>query len=377
MHRSHSSRHKPGLTRREFLKFSSAAGLFAGLPALAGSAYAQSPVETPMRVGLLLPSSTIHPLLWDNLSDGLALYFAARNMAVELLPRHISAGQRDAEKASRLLFEAGAQVIVGVLGETAIAHVAPLYAEEDVPLVVATAGENIIRDEYTHVSYSSLGYWQAAYRAGEWAAQTHGNRAAMIASLYESGYDALYAFRLGFESAGGQIIDTFITHSPANDLTPYAALKSAAEADVDVIYAAYSGSDAQDFAGAYAAIGGLPTLVTSPLMGTSSLNNVAGATSVSAWVGGYQPEFEDAYATRIGRSADAFAWLGYVTGEQALRAFVTPYTANLTQPLYRYEMGADKAVMLGTVAAPDESEVRAAVTVSSVKTGWSTPYLCA
>jgi hypothetical protein len=107
------------------------------------------------------------------------------------------------------------------------------------------------------------------------------------------------------------------------------------------------------------------------------LNHIAGAASVSAWVGGYQPEFENAFSVRTGRSADAFAWLGYVTGEQALRAFATPYTANLTQPLYRYEMGVRNAVVHETVAAPEEAEMRAVVAAGSVKTGWSTPYLCA
>lgn len=382
MHRSHSTqhRHKPGLTRREFLKFSGAAGLFAGLPILSQTSYTQFGLEAPVRVGLLLPTSTVHPMLSSNLTDGLALYFAAHNISIDLMPHHITPGRLAAEKATQALLEDGAQVVIGVLGETVIDHIAPLYAQGNVPMVVATTGENIIRDEYTHVSFSSLGQWQGAYSAGVWAAQTYGERAAIVASLYESGYDALYAFQMGFEAAGGQVAKTCITHNPAADLTVDQALTAVAKLNVDVIYAAYSGNDAQDFARAAAtSVNGLPPLMTSPFVGDLTLDITT--TSVSAWVQGYQPDFDAAFRQQTRRRADAFAWLGYATGEQAMRSFITPYAANMTQPLYRYETrvsgGQSSVIVSAAIDAPDEAAIRAAAIQSSVKTGWSTPYLVA
>lgn len=363
-----------GLTRRQFLKLGGAAGILAALP---HPLYTQA--SSAVSVGVILPDSQVYPLMAANLLDGLALYFKESGVNVHFLPQQVGVGRVDTLNASEKLLDMGAQLVIGMMSDDTVSMVQSLYEDRRVPLIVATAGENVVRDSSPFVAYNSLGYWQSAWAAGRWAAETWGKRAVVVASFYESGYDALYAFRLGFEANGGSVIDQYITHSPtrANDGLAEAL---AAARGADVVYAAYSGKEAADFARAYALTEQLPPLIVSPFLAeTLKTYTFEGVSSVFSWARGLNVEFDAAFEAATGRCADSFAALGYSSGQLAVRALNFTDVPNLTQPLYlrqaRLTSNGIEHWALEQVAAPDEAEVCACLINGSVKTGWSSAYL--
>jgi branched-chain amino acid transport system substrate-binding protein len=262
------------LNRRGFLKL---IGLSVGGLALSslGSSRALSswqasrsdlrhlPRHRRLRVGVLLPRSDVYPEMDRRFWAGLKLYLAqvanqAGGRTVELLPRGVGVGTSLAvREAGDLLQAQGADLVVGLVGSGAAAILRGLFDQARVPLLVSNVGANVAREsEFSpYVLVNSLGYWQAHWALGGWTAEHIGRKAFVATSFYDAGYDAPYVFRLGFEGAGGTVVETSVTHIPPR--SPDLALLAAAirAADPDVVYAAYSGAEAREFARAYADAG--------------------------------------------------------------------------------------------------------------------------
>jgi ABC-type branched-subunit amino acid transport system substrate-binding protein len=201
-----------------------------------------------------------------------------------------------------------------------------LLEERRALLVVSDAGADAIEPARGggSVFYDSLGYWQASWAMGRWAARNLGRRAVVAASFYESGYDSLYAFQRGLEEAGGEVVETCVTHIPPARHDIGRALAAIREARPDFAYAVYSGQPAVDFVRAYAA-SGLARRV--PLAGSGFLTDetllpamggaALGIRSCLSW-GPDLPtpenrDFTAAFQRATGRQPDAFAVLGHET----------------------------------------------------------------
>lgn len=287
-------------------------------------------------------------------------------------------------------------------------------------LALADVGANIPRSgqRSPYIFANSLGYWQASYAFGSWAAQGLGRRALIVSSFYDSGYDTLYGFRLGFERAGGQIVDTLLSHhptSPSDHLTELMAQIAAAQPDL--VYAISSGPDADLFLRAYADAGLSGRI---PLAGTSftlpeHASGVSGLPAIPMalpWSAQLEhPEnraFTTAYAAATGRQADALALLGYDTAQlldaivakagdphdlaamqQALeatavrspRGVVTfdPQTRSLLGPLYlgaaRQQGGSVRHNTYEILPAVPTNDPQIAAWRASLPSGWTNAYL--
>jgi branched-chain amino acid transport system substrate-binding protein len=155
---------------------------------------------------------------------------------------------------------------------------------------------------------------------GRWAAGNLGRKGFVAASLADSGYDAVYAFRRGFETAGGVIAGTGITHvdprSPGLSKL-FDAIRAASPA---FVYALHTGPAGADFVKAYASSG-----IPAPLVGGSLLVDdylidtmraaAKGVKSAASWTrsdpSAANRTFSDSYRRRTGRDPDPFAILGY------------------------------------------------------------------
>jgi branched-chain amino acid transport system substrate-binding protein len=249
-----------------------------------------------------------------------------------------------------------------------------------------------------------------------------GKRAFVASSLYETGYDAYYAFPQGFEQAGGRVIRNEVTHLDPDrkDLAPLMAAIAAARPDF--VYASYSGKAAVDFVRAYAAAGlsgRIPLLASGftvdeallPAMGADAL----GIKSCLSWSPTITtPEniaFRKAYNHQTRREADQFALLGYDTGSLIATAVkaatrmvlrsdglkhaletvavptprgsrsIEPGTGSSDTPLYLREVRREGGTLCNTViaelpglAAVEQLADREAMTARS---GWIDSYLCA
>jgi branched-chain amino acid transport system substrate-binding protein len=422
-------------SRRRFLSLSGlAAGALAAGPIvsmggfdgwLSGAGRASS---KPLRVGALLPRSTIYPDLAANLLAGLRLALGEpgrliAGRAVELIAADIGVMSSQARRrAAQLLDEGGADLLVGMVSPRLAGDLQAGGAAGETVFIAGGLGENISRPGecrpavFTH----SLSAWQANLALGEWAARTVGPTAVLASSFYDSGYDTLYAFRLGFERAGGTILATHVTHRPHAPDAPGALAAPIAAHRPDLVFAAYCGEPAVEFVRAYATS---DLAGRAPLLGSAFLTDdrllpahgeaALGITTALGWADDLEAPasraFADAYRRSAGRAPDAFAALGFETGQLVERAVVAvdgdlsrterlgaalvadPFTGPRgpvvmradTQaadgPLYlrqvRRRDGALANAAIGHLAPVAEQDELLAVARAGPKTGWLNAYL--
>lgn len=439
--------HPSPVSRRNFLK---AAGSFAGAfvaapvaavgaPAAAdtfataassGSLVAQgaSQAYRPVRIGLLLTQSQLQPELAQSMLSGMRLALAqasdqAGGRPVEIRTAQVSVSPyRAAEQARQFVMAEQVDLLVGFVGGQTAALLRPLLHERQIPLIVNTVGANVPRPASAspYIVRNSLQQWQASWALGAWAAASIGPRAVVASSFYESGYDTLHVFGQGFQSAGGTVLSTHVTHRPDQTGDLSAVMAAIAAARPDVVYAAYGGKLALSFVQAYAQAGlssAIP-LVASPFMvdegllaqhGRAGLHIRSGLSWSPLLQTAENRAFLVAYQARTGQTADAFAVLGHDAGRlivQALNAvageirtgrlaqalgaasFVGPRGQVTAQPeaqalhtsLYLREVrragGMIGNTIVAPLAAPPVLEIEATTARSGIKSGWANPYLC-
>ncbi len=101
---------------------------------------------------------------------------------------------------------------------------APLVTQAKVPMIVVNAGTAWIPKLSPYIARTSFSMWHAAYPMGAYAAKSLGCKTAAVAYTdYPPGKDSLQAFKMGFEKAGGKVVDEIPMGSPSQvpDFTPF------------------------------------------------------------------------------------------------------------------------------------------------------------
>lgn len=223
----------------------------AAMPPQAAAA-ASARTGRPLRVGMLLPDARAYPLLGAQLLAGAQAFAAQSGNGAPLQFTPVVYGNRpqQAERAVQQMLATGqVDVLAGFVCANTAAQWEPLLAEHQVPLLVGDAGANALapqaRSEW--VVRNSLGYWQAAWAAGRWAAKALGPRAIVAVGPADSGFDHLPAFERGFASAGGRVQTTVFTRA-ADGTSQLDALASLVrQTRPDLVYALDSGVRADAF----------------------------------------------------------------------------------------------------------------------------------
>jgi branched-chain amino acid transport system substrate-binding protein len=380
--------------------------------------------QEAIRVGVLLPQSQIYPMIGANFRAGMELYQAqARDSQLSRpLTLHVqeygTLPSVALEQAQALIANQQVDMIVGSLSSGSAAALHPLLHERQMPLLVSNIGANLTRDDRNspYIIRNSLSYWQSSWALGRWAAGNLGKQAFVASSFYDSGYDSLYAFQLGFESAGGTITSTKVTHRPGETSQLHTLMTEITQTQPDLVFAAYSGAQAGDFVRAYADAGLSGHI---PLLGSAFLvdervlpqqgNAALGIKTVLPWARTLDlpanQAFTSAFQRFSGRPADPFAVLGYDTAQlistaagsagdaeqlrQALAgtAFDSPRGAvqmdktllEISTPLYLREVRAGASGLSNTVIdklpAVPMFDDRLSALRAGVKTGWTNAYL--
>lgn len=280
------------LSRRAFLK---SAGIALGALALPGafvSAASAAHGGLPaLRLGLLLPAAPAAAWVAADLLAGFNRGLESlrrEGLAVEVRAVELPLGYVGARAAALELLQSGVHVVAAGLNRAVAGQLAGLFREHRRPLLALNAGEYAARREAgdPFVFHHTLGLWQAHYALGAWAAANLGRKAGLVASLYDSGFDSLYAFRLGFESAGGQVVASELTHLVAGRSAIETAFDALQDARPDLLFAHYSGSAAAEFARACRSRGLAGVL---PLAVSALAEAPAGAFRAAAWDAGQAP----------------------------------------------------------------------------------------
>jgi branched-chain amino acid transport system substrate-binding protein len=323
-----------GMNRREFLKTM-------GMAAIASMAISPLDVfsDSPLPIGILLPESTIYPDLGKNWLAGAHLFLEQINRSVGpsriiLIPESTGFTTGATARKVKTLMNRKVKLVTGMIGPDMAPGLQNYFTENRTFLIMSNLGVNVWNPviENPYIYCHTLNTWQAAWAIGSWSASTLGHRAMIISSFYESGFDPLLAFRLGFEEGKGEILETIVTDAPIaeTDLLE-TALRKIKQKQPDVVYAAYCGQSAAEFVKAYADAG-LTAKV--PLLGTGMLVDkhflgdcsqvVLNMTTGFAWSHDLPlPEnnsFTDTFQRSTGRPADSFALLGYETAQLIVNA---------------------------------------------------------
>lgn len=384
--------------------------------------HSPSAQKDTLRVGLLLPQSQLYPAISTNFRAGMDLFLAQRSSAdrpISLIAQEYGTTPSVAlEQAHEWITADQVDLIVGSLSSGTAATLHPLLHERRMPLLVSNIGANLTRDDRNspYIIRNSFSYWQSSWALGRWAAGNLGKQVFVASSFYDSGYDSLYAFQLGFESAGGAIISTKVTHLPTDTSELHMLMAEIDQAQPDLVFAAYSGAQAGDFVRAYAQAGlsaRVPLLGSGFLVDESLLSQqgdaALGIKTALPWARTLDlpanQAFTSAFQNFSGWPADPFAVLGYDTARlissaarsagdtkqlhQALTstAFESPRGAvqvdktllEINTPLYLREVragagGLSNAVIDKLPAVPMLDDQIAALRAST-KTGWSNAYL--
>lgn len=229
-------------SRRQFLTFGGVA---------LGAALVPSPLFTltPQRaVGqsqttVLLPEFALAPHAADVFSARLA-----GQLGAQMRVTTVSTGRgltSQVMAAAKQALADGAHVIAAYINEYDTDDVLALTEAAGAGLVVINHGENMPRTESSSPRFTraSLNKWLTAYENGRYVGKGY-RRPVMITSSYESGFDAHYAFRLGFEAEGRDSVELpqFIFRNQA-ELSSVLAMAQSLNPDL-----AYAGFDGADYA---------------------------------------------------------------------------------------------------------------------------------
>ncbi len=321
------------------------------------------------RVGLLLPTSTIHPDLVRNFLAGLQLAGADRSF--DLVVRETGSGALNAyETAQQLINKEGVRQLVGMMDALTLSYLRGTLQARQATVLAVSLGENLPRTTKadTQVTYHGLDLVQSAVAFGAWAARALGRTAVLAASCYDSGFDTFAAFRLGFESAGGRVLQTIITHQPNGGPSVAEALRTIAAARPDFVYAAYSGALAVEWVRAYSQAGLAGSI---PLAGSAFLAHetlLAAQGNAALGIVTALPATGDAKAP-----ADLLTLLGYETACLLTGQPVGSRTIAVRQ-VQRQGSGLVNT-MRQTLAMPAANDQSLVTLASKLHSGWLHPYL--
>lgn len=315
------------LTRRAFLKASVALTGASVLTLLNGCSPSFKALQesrafqAPVRVGLLLPSQ--YPKLAAHVLDGFRTYATtAAVRQIEMVVQEVGLGPYDAYRgAASLLDQQQPDLLFALINPALTSSFYELLEERQTSLLIADLGANVpdLSKTSPYVNLHSLGLWQAHFALGSRLGAQGMRRAVLVSSFYDSGYDGVYAFRHGFERAGGEVVASLVSHRPIDPNEHLAAMMDEIRAlNPDLVYLVASGRDAQEFTQAFFAASlaeRIPLASASYHLGAQPMAGLADVSTIAPWSPSLaNPENQDFLArfeAETGRPADLFSLLGY------------------------------------------------------------------
>ena len=421
------------ISRRNFLKIAGAAACALTFPsqllAFGDNGTSLNFSGWPaVRLGMLLPEQDISAVLTKNFLAGFDYCLKTSGcldagVSIELV-RADSGGAVSVSALKKLVQHEQVSLVTGVLNTAAASALRSFTRDEEFLLMTGSAGECIARQKNVspNTFNCSMNFWQANWTMGRWAASHMGRKSVVATSVYETGYDTLEAFRLGFQSAGGTVGDTFVADTGKGTPDFDKFFSEASSIRPDFIYALYSGQLGVDFIKAYTAsglAGRIPLACSSHLLTGDVIKSMgplaAGVKTCLPWHSDlFAPgtvDFARNYRKETGLNLDSFGLLGYDTAGIILsalsvtngktgnikalaRAFETagfssprgqvtmnPKTNVTRGPLFIHEVGmaggAPFSQAIDRCTVPGESDKLISSLWASERSGWYNAYLYA
>ena len=244
-----------GISRRTLLKASAAIGIFPAPAVLA------QPPE-PLRIGFLTVLTGPLAAGGKQQEEGAALFLKERDgtiagRKVELITQD-TAGQPALAKTKlqELIERSKVQVSIGPLATNEALAMDSYVRESKVPLITTTSSATVdlkARQPHPYVLHAFGTAPQVTYPLGDYAAKTLGfKKVAIVAEDFTYGHEGAGGFHLGFEAAGGKIVQKLW---PPLNTPEYGVYIAQIKPDVDAIYTGFAGSNPLRFLKALAEFG--------------------------------------------------------------------------------------------------------------------------
>ena len=233
-----------------------------GIACAALSCCAALAVATPIKVGVLLPSSGVYAGLGND--QTLALELGFDEFGREVAGRAIELVYADSEakpstglaQIKKLVLRDRVDVVVGIISSAVAGAVRDFIHNAEVPLVITNAGNDHLTGEQCSpwIMRSSFSNAQISREMGPWLAAEGYRNVFLMAFDYAAGHQAMEAFRGGFVAAGGTIAgEEYPPLGETEDFGPYLAKIRAAGPDAAYVF--FAGGPAIKFVKEWAAFG--------------------------------------------------------------------------------------------------------------------------
>lgn len=252
------------LTRRSLLKGTAmAAGALAAGPLLQACGPAAGPQASsgPLKLGVLVPLSGVYSGLGQDMVQGMQLYLDSINN--EIAGRKVQIIQEDSEaktdvaptKARKLLDQDKVDLVTGIVHSGVALALRDLFDSTKNILIISNAGADDVTGakKSKYIFRTSFSNSQTTYPAGPWVFNNIGKKAALSAPDYAAGKEMMNGFKRTFTEAGGEVVFEVYPPLGNNDYQPF--LTQLQQANPEVIFSFYSGSDAVRFVQQYEQFG--------------------------------------------------------------------------------------------------------------------------
>lgn len=184
-----------------------------------------------VKVGVVLTYTGGAAELGEQVDRGMELYIKSHPEAfgghtVNLVKRDAKRPGGDIAKnaVQELITRERVSMLAGFIFSPNAMASAPLATQGKVPMIIMNAGTAWIPSLSPYIARVSFTMWQSGYPMGTYAAGKLGCKTAAIGYTdYPPGKDSLAAFQMGFEKAGGVVMDSIPMGGPADvpDFTPF------------------------------------------------------------------------------------------------------------------------------------------------------------
>ena len=208
--------------------------------------FAQSAAE-PLRIGFLTVKTGPLAAGGKQQEEGAALFLKERDGAIagrkiELVTEDTAGNPATAKTKTRELVELRkCPVIIGPLASNEALAIDDYIRDSKVPLITTTSAATVdkARPANPWLLHAFGTAPQVTYPLGDYAAKTLGyKKVAIVAEDFTYGYEGAGGFQLGFEAAGGTIVQKLWPPLNAPEYSPFLAQ---IKPDVDAIYMGFAG----------------------------------------------------------------------------------------------------------------------------------------
>ncbi len=294
-----------------------------------------------MKVGVLLPGSTMIPALGYDFMDGIKACLKREGILdkVEIITTPVGFGIEEAEiyaKTERLLFFDKTDIVIGFIDYRISELIQPLFNATGKLLIVVSHGANYPENWIGQpgVIHHTLNFAFCSYLTGKLPARDGFEEAIFTASYYDGGYFQCYAMINSYLLSGGRIKQNYITQFRLKelDIAPLQQYVSSNTGDRFCFLSFFSGDYADWFLSQLERIPELTavSLYTSPtlLAGETNGGKIPGSIGLKGYTiwypelnNDFNTRFQDEFAKLTGRKAQLSALLGWETGLIVSRIF--------------------------------------------------------